>query len=325
MPFSLPRDGIADIFFAVDYESEQNDPEITPESEPGSAPDSEPESEPDSEPEFEPDFEPTEPVPDILGRVNNYLLLVYATACFLMYFSLLGILIFSERIVLSLSLPGIVAFILPLFVLAKRFSLSFTKAYHIEVPDLRTTLCVLFISGSSIIPVEIFSSIFERAWPPDADYISFILSIKPKGILSFIAIAFGLVIIAPLGEELLFRGFIQRIFQRNMGGPVAVILASVVFAIVHFELAIIPSIAVLGLIFGYIFYRTGNLLYPVMAHGLYNFVSLLRLHMTSVTDLEEGGYETVSMTWGIVSSILLLLGIMLLERLNATSRETDDD
>lgn len=288
---------IADIFFAVDYEPEQH----------------------------EPDSEPVEPAPDIFGRVNNYLLLVYAAACFLMYFSLAGILVVGKNIVLSLILPGIIAFILPLLLLSKRFSLNFTKTYRLEVPDLRTAAVVLLIAGSSIIPVEAFSSIFERKWPPDADYINFILSIKPKGILSFITVAFGLVIITPFGEELLFRGFIQRIFQRNMNGPLAVMLAALVFGLVHFELAVIPAIAVLGLIFGYILYRTDNLLYPVLAHALYNLVSLLRLHLTPTAEIEEGGYSSLPTTWALVSFFLLVLGILLLERWHTAPQEREDE
>lgn len=293
----MPPQRIADIFFAVEHEPEQH----------------------------EPDSEPMEPAPDIFGRVNNYLLLVYAAACFLMYFSLAGILVVGKNIILSLTLPGIIAFILPLFVLSKRFSLNFTKTYRLEIPDLRTTAVVLLIAGSSIIPIEAFSSVFERKWPPDADYINFVLSIKPKGILSFIVIAFGLVIITPFGEELLFRGFIQRIFQRNMRGPVAVLLAALVFGLVHFELAIIPAITVLGLLFGYILYRTDNLLYPVLAHALYNLVSLLRLHLTPAAEIEAGGYSPMPTTWALVSFFLLILGILLLERLYAASQEREDE
>jgi membrane protease YdiL (CAAX protease family) len=287
----LPHGAFTDIFTHVEHEPERDEPE----------------------------FEFYEPPPDIFDRVNNYLLLVYAAACFLMYVSVIGMLVIGERYILSLSIPGIVAFIGPLYLLSRRFSLSFTDAYRLALPDPLATVCVLLIAAGSIIPVEALSSVIERRWPPDADYISFIIAIKPKGIGSFIAVALGLAVVTPLGEELLFRGFIQRILARNMNGRLAVLLAALLFAIVHFELAVIPAIAVLGIIFGYIFYRTGNLFYPILAHGLYNLVSLVRLHITPIEDLEAGGYEPLPVTWAAVSVLLLLLGFLMLERIHAKS------
>ena len=98
-------------------------------------------------------------------------------------------------------------------------------------PDLRRRASCSSSRLAAILPVEAFSSVFERMWAPDADYTSFILSIKPKGPASFFFVAIGIVLVAAVTEELLFRGFIQRIFQRNMSGPLAVVLAGILFSL----------------------------------------------------------------------------------------------
>ena len=178
----------------------------------------------------------------IFDRVNNYLLLFYAIACFFMYFSISGLLIIRGNIILSLILPGIIAFIIPLILLSRRFSLSFRKEYRVGTPDPLTTVLVLIVAGGSILPVDAVSTFFEKMHPPDADYINFILSIKPKGLLALLATGFGTVVITPFGEELLFRGFVQRIFQRNMHGSLAVALASIIFGLCHFSVPLLPGI-----------------------------------------------------------------------------------
>ena len=263
------------------------------------------------------DLNPEEPALGIFDRVNNYLLLLYALACFFMYFSVSGLLIIRGNLILSLILPGIISFIIPMFLLSRRFSLSFRREYRVGVPDLATTVMVLIVTAGSIYPVDAISSYFEKMHPPDADYINFLLSIKPKGILALLATGLGTVIITPFGEELLFRGFVQRIFQRNMHGYLAVALSSIVFALCHFSIALLPGIIILGALFGYLFFRTGNLLYPVIAHALYNLISLLRLHAMPETAIEAAEIAYPSPFWTIISVFAIAGGIYIFERHHA--------
>lgn len=253
------------------------------------------------------------PQQGLFERINNYMLLLLAVACFFMYFSVAGFLILGNQIILSLILPGIIAFLLPLYALTKRFSLRFTEEYRLRVPETFLAAVTVLIAGSVVLPVDVISSYCDRLWPPDADYIEFLLAIKPKGFWGFVGVAVGTVLVAPATEELIFRGVIQRIFQRNMQGWIAVLLSSLVFGLAHFDMAVIPSVTVLGFLFGYIFLRTGNLLYPMIGHGLYNLASLIRLHLTPVDSLEAGEVATSSSIWVLASLLALGLGILLLE------------
>ncbi len=222
----------------------------------------------------------------IFERLNNYLLLLYAGACLLMYFSLFGLLYMIGAITLSLSIPGLLAIIFPLFVLSRRFSLRFADEYRIGVPSLETMVLSLLISAGMILPIEALSTFVERRWTPDADYINFLIAIKPKGLLSLAAVGVGIVVVTPIAEELLFRGVIQRIFVRNMKTPAALLLASLLFALCHFDLPSVPAIAILGLLYGYLFLVTGNLFYPIMGHALFNLFSLVRLYNIVESDLQ---------------------------------------
>ncbi len=203
-----------------------------------------------------------------------------------MYYSLSGFLYLSGLTLLSLSLPGIVGILFPFYILSSRFSLRFADEYRIGAPGPETTLIALLITAGTILPVEALSTFMEKKWPPDADYINFLLSIKPKGPLSFAAVAFGIGIVTPAAEELLFRGVVQRIFMRNMRAPAALSLASLLFALCHFDLPSVPAITILGFVYGYLFLATGNLLYPIMGHALFNLFSLIRLHNISESELQ---------------------------------------
>jgi membrane protease YdiL (CAAX protease family) len=84
------------------------------------------------------------------------------------------------------------------------------------------------------------------------------------------------VVLAPLAEEVFFRGLVQSVLRNYFGSPwVAVALASLLFASVHMDLHWAPALTALGLVLGYSYERTGRLLAPVLIHALFNGVSMV--------------------------------------------------
>jgi len=258
-------------------------------------------------------------LPGIFDRINNYLLLVYAFACLLMNYSLAGLFYFKDMIFFSLALPGIFAILIPFYFLSRRSMLGFAREFSFARPDLKTSGLVVVVAIAAILPVEAFSSVFERMWAPDADYTSFILSIKPKGPASFFLVAIGIVLVAAVTEELLFRGFVQRIFQRNMSGPLAVVLAGILFSLSHFNPPVIPGVAALGILFGYLFYRTGNLWYSIAGHAIYNLVMLVRLNGTAEEEIAAAKVVAPDARWTLLSLAVLVPALWLLHRLHRRS------
>jgi membrane protease YdiL (CAAX protease family) len=81
---------------------------------------------------------------------------------------------------------------------------------------------------------------------------------------------------AGIGEELFFRGLLQAGISDCYGWPAGLILASVVFGLVHFLTAEYALYAALvGAYLGALYVFTDNLLVPIIAHALYDFVALV--------------------------------------------------
>ncbi|WP_338471134.1 CPBP family intramembrane glutamic endopeptidase [Niallia sp. XMNu-256] len=78
------------------------------------------------------------------------------------------------------------------------------------------------------------------------------------------------------GEELLFRGILQRRMTESMNAILAIVLCSLIFAIgFHQDTSLIDNLLIrfpLGLIFGIIYYKTKNLLPCFMIHLAYNML-----------------------------------------------------
>jgi membrane protease YdiL (CAAX protease family) len=92
-----------------------------------------------------------------------------------------------------------------------------------------------------------------------------------------IAVALLAVAIAPLIEELFFRGLIQRSLERRLGGGKGIVAASALFAAVHVLPWIFPLHFILGLIFGFAVYATGSIWAGVILHLANNAVAVVAM------------------------------------------------
>jgi membrane protease YdiL (CAAX protease family) len=84
--------------------------------------------------------------------------------------------------------------------------------------------------------------------------------------------------VAGAGEEIFFRGFLQGGLEHAFGRWPALAIGSLVFGLAHpVTRAYVALAALLGLYLGAVWIFTGNLLVPIVAHGLYDFVALATL------------------------------------------------
>jgi membrane protease YdiL (CAAX protease family) len=97
-----------------------------------------------------------------------------------------------------------------------------------------------------------------------------------------------LATLAGVGEEMLFRGIVQATAASWMGGHYGVIvgllLAALLFGLLHYLTATYAIMAgLIALYLGGIWLAVGNLLTPMVIHGLYDFLALAYLIKRSVT------------------------------------------
>lgn len=102
---------------------------------------------------------------------------------------------------------------------------------------------------------------------------------EPGGGLSFMdAGGWGLIsavvsacILAPVVEEILYRGILFRSFQNRIGVFPSAILSSAIFAVLHFYSGYgLISVGIFGLVSALLYARTGSLATVIALHMLYN-------------------------------------------------------
>jgi membrane protease YdiL (CAAX protease family) len=85
-------------------------------------------------------------------------------------------------------------------------------------------------------------------------------------------------LVAGIGEEMLFRGFLQNLLSARFGWWAGWVITSLLFGLMHpITAAYVVLAAGLGLYLGWVWAAAGNLLTVIIAHGLYDFIALVYL------------------------------------------------
>ena len=94
---------------------------------------------------------------------------------------------------------------------------------------------------------------------------------------ALVAIALLVCVMAPIAEELFFRGFVFTSFRRTLGMPVAAILTGAIFGAIHLggtEIEFIVPLAVFGALLCLLYVWTDSLLPCIVLHALNNGLAL---------------------------------------------------
>ncbi|MGH9001183.1 MAG: lysostaphin resistance A-like protein [Acidimicrobiia bacterium] len=106
-----------------------------------------------------------------------------------------------------------------------------------------------------------------------------------KGVATIAFFVVGAVVMAPLVEELLYRGLLLRALQRRMSPTPAVFASAVIFALVHLvgdpgAAELLPALAALGVLLGLVAVRTASLSLPIFIHAGFNLTTALLFVLT---------------------------------------------
>jgi len=102
------------------------------------------------------------------------------------------------------------------------------------------------------------------------------------------------VVLAPVAEELIFRALLHRGLRQRLRIVPATVLSSVLFAVVHFDVAFSQPLALVGLtlvgvILAVAYERTGSLIVPVVIHAVHNAVTIATVVISARLDLDLVG------------------------------------
>lgn len=228
-------------------------------------------------------------------------------------------------------------FIIPVFLFAR-----LVDTQPMQFLGLRSSSSFYFIAGILVLivalPLVDFTGIINNKLIPESSaigkwmkaaeedagkQIKFMLTQKGLGnlLLNLVFVA----VFAGVGEELFFRGVLQRLFIKIFRSPwVGIIVTALIFSAIHLQFyGFIPRF-LLGLLLGLIYWYSGSLWPAIIAHFAYDALAVTVIYFNpSMAD-----QDNVTASFGnqvilaVCSFVLVLLLVIWMKRKSTTRYET---
>lgn len=137
------------------------------------------------------------------------------------------------------------------------------------------------------------------------------------------------VVLAPVMEETLFRGLIQGSIYRRDGAVKSILLSALIFGVFHFIPQQVINAFLIGIILGYIYFRTQSLLTVIILHALNNGVSYLMLELLGPQRANMPLREMVGnevwyyIIYGICALLMIAGAVMIFRSLKAQDEKEE--
>lgn len=171
----------------------------------------------------------------------------------------------------------------------------------------------------SILPSEWLVEQMQHTMPEAQEKLFEQIMAQPIGYIS-------IGIVAPLAEEMVFRGAILRKLLGRFGEKwhwVAILISAVIFGAVHGNIPQFVHAALIGLLLGWMYYRTGSILPGVLLHWVNNTVAYVMFNAMpqmadgKLIDIFHGSTKMVALS--VIFSLFILIPSIL--QLNARMKK----
>jgi hypothetical protein len=138
-----------------------------------------------------------------------------------------------------------------------------------------------------------------------------------NSISDYLAALIVLGLLPALAEEMLFRGCLQQLLSGIFRQVwIGIILTSILFSIMHLSFYGFMPRLFLGLLLGYVFFKSGNIWHSIAIHFLNNAFALTQMYAVSLHGQPETEVlqENLPLYYGLVGSVLLFFLIKLFNR-----------
>lgn len=224
-------------------------------------------------------------------------------------------------------LVGAVAGVLvPMVLMTRRWDLSYSRDFSLTLPHPVVLAAAALMAVCSIMPTSLLAEFSLRLHPINPEWLALYQENLPTTTVEIILAAITVVIAAPLAEEIIFRGLLQRVTATLWGAVPAALVSALIFGIVHGEPWFLFGLIGVGLVLAFVFAATGSVTACWLVHAVHNGISLWVMLSTPAGPTEPQKINLLD--WGLAAvSVLgmLLVGKFLLSKGKALHRRAGQD
>ena len=216
---------------------------------------------------------------------------------------------------------GLILVAIPIMLMLWYFVIRYFKNQNMYIkygPSNRFTYFLLIPVGySSMMFGNLFTAIIQKNLMTQemVDNYNETDSVLHMG--SKVAVVLAAVILAPVVEEIIYRGIIYDFANYMLNYKYAIVFSALVFAIGHGNMVQGVYTLTLGLIFGYVRYKYGNIYTTIFMHMLANGVATGVYYISTDTEVSEQSEKVINETTQMIVQIIytvrygIILAVML--------------
>lgn len=228
-------------------------------------------------------------------------------------------------------------FIVPPFILGWLYSGKISEYLYLNKSFDATSLLLVFVMMFFAAPfINFIGEINNKMQFPDwlegieswmknaeenaAQLTEAFLNVKTIAGLSFNL--FMIALLPAIGEELLFRGVIQKLFTRmTRNHHFGIWISAILFSALHIQFYGFVPRMLLGILFGYLLVWSGSMWLPIIGHFFNNALAVIAwflIHKNMLSpDVEKIGSTSGSYYLAMISLLLIVLFLWMIKRQNA--------
>ncbi len=237
---------------------------------------------------------------------NSYNGLVYYTlALLLLYY--LGSYLQKADLGKGLVQTQILIIALPVLLILRFLKLKSNEVLRLKTPKLKEMLIIPFIAIPASIVVAILSQLINVIYPFPEKYLEilgelFKMDLPLWGSFLVVAVAPGIC------EELLFRGFMLRFFEKY-GVKISIVLSGLMFAAFHLDPFRFVPVFLLGMLLAYLTLRSGSIVNAMILHTLNNGFAVFVMSFAGSKYLQIFLQDGENLKYWVAAPALLILSL----------------
>jgi uncharacterized protein len=152
------------------------------------------------------------------------------------------------------------------------------KLEHGQLP-----LAAIFISVVTILSLQFVLEPLQSLVPPSEMVLKILKGLQSQPVAFF----FLVVVAAPVLEEILFRGIILDGYLKNYNPVNGILISSLLFGLIHGNLAQGIGAFLLGLLFGWIYWKTKSIAACIFLHAINNLLAFVSVVYSTEEDMDR--------------------------------------
>ena len=181
----------------------------------------------------------------------------------------------------------------------------YLETLRIRPISLKILKATVLVAVGTVILAEEINILIGLILPMPDSFLQMEKLLNPQNPLAYFILVITIVFLAPIGEEILFRGFLQNFLEKTWGDVTrAVLFTSLFFALIHLNPYWVIQIYLLGVILGFAAWSSKSIITSIVFHVIINASSLLAAALGQ-------SFESTILWKGHIFPPLLLAGCIL--------------